>query len=54
MFWRLSMAKLSPYRDTEDFDFADTPVNESLVSPLHTSNFVDQRDAVHVGRTCFR
>ena len=39
-------------KDIDDFDFADTPVNESLVRELATGTFVaDQRNVVLVGGT---
>ncbi len=39
-------------RDIDDFDFADTPVNEPLVRELATGTFVaDQRNVVLVGGT---
>ncbi|NEJ82109.1 hypothetical protein GR268_36625 [Rhizobium leguminosarum] len=39
-------------KDIDDFDFADTPVNESLVRELAAGTFVaDQRNVVLVGGT---
>lgn len=48
--YQLSIAKLPLAKDIDDFDFADTPVNESLVRELATGTFVaDQRNVVLVG-----
>ncbi len=50
--YQLSIAKLPLTKDIDDFDFADTPVNESLVRELATGTFVaDQRNVVLVGGT---
>ncbi len=50
--YQLSIAKLPLAKDIDDFDFADTPVNESLVRELATGTFVaDQRNIVLVGGT---
>ena len=50
--YQLSIAKLPLAKDIDDFDFADTPVNESLVRELVTGTFVaDQRNVVLVGGT---
>ena len=50
--YQLSIAKLPLAKDIDDFDFADTPVNESLVRELATGTFVvDQRNVVLVGGT---
>jgi DNA replication protein DnaC len=50
--YQLSIAKLPLAKDIDDFDFADTPVNESLVRELTTGTFVaDQRNVVLVGGT---
>ena len=50
--YQLSIAKLPLAKDIDDFDFADTPVNESLVRELATGTFVaDQRNFVLVGGT---
>jgi hypothetical protein len=39
-------------KDIDDFDFADTPVNKSLVRELATGTFVaDRRNVVLVGGT---
>lgn len=50
--YQLSIAKLPLAKDIDDFDFADTPVNEPLVQELATGTFVaDQRNVVLVGGT---
>lgn len=50
--YQLSIAKLPLAKDIDDFDFADTPVNESLVRELSTGTFVaDQRNVALVGGT---
>jgi DNA replication protein DnaC len=50
--YQLTVAKLPLAKDIDDFDFADTPVNEALVRDLATGAFVaDQRNAVLVGGT---
>ncbi|CAN7703502.1 IS21-like element helper ATPase IstB [Rhizobium sp. LjRoot98] len=50
--FQLSIAKLPLAKDIDDFDFADTPVNEPLVRELTTGTFVaDQRNVVLVGGT---
>jgi len=50
--YQLSIAKLPLAKDIDDFDFADTPVNEPLVRELTTGTFVaDQRNVVLVGGT---
>lgn len=50
--YQLSIAKLPLAKDIDDFDFTDTPVNESLVRELSTGTFVaDQRNVVLVGGT---
>jgi DNA replication protein DnaC len=50
--YQLSIAKLPLAKDIDDFNFADTPVNESLVRELATGTFVaDQRNVVLVGGT---
>ena len=50
--YQLSIAKLPLAKDIDDFDFADTPVNESLVRELAAGTFVaDQRNVVLVGGT---
>ena len=50
--YQLTVAKLPLAKDIEDFDFADTPVNETLVRDLAAGAFVaDQRNVVLVGGT---
>ncbi|MBY3102774.1 ATP-binding protein [Rhizobium laguerreae] len=50
--YQLSIAKLPLAKDIDDFDFADTPLNESLARELATGTFVaDQRNVVLVGGT---
>lgn len=50
--YQLTIAKLPLAKDIDDFDFADTPINESLVRDLATGTFVaDQRNIVLVGGT---
>ena len=50
--YQLSIAKLPLAKDIDDFDFADTPVNESLLRELAIGTFVaDQRNVVLVGGT---
>lgn len=50
--YQLTVAKLPLAKDIDDFDFADTPVNEVLVRDLATGAFVaDQRNAVLIGGT---
>jgi DNA replication protein DnaC len=50
--YQLSIAKLPLAKDIDDFDFKNTPVNESLVKDLATGTFVaDQRNVVLVGGT---
>lgn len=50
--YQLTIAKLPLAKDINDFDFADTPINESLVRDLATGTFVaDQRNIVLVGGT---
>ena len=50
--YQLSIAKLPLAKDIDDFDFANTPVNEGLVRELATGAFVaDQRNVVLVGGT---
>jgi DNA replication protein DnaC len=50
--YQLSIAKLPLAKDIDDFEFANTPVNESLVRELATGTFVaDQRNVVLVGGT---
>ena len=50
--YQLTVAKLPLAKDIEDFDFTDTPVNETLVRDLATGTFIaDQRNAVLIGGT---
>lgn len=50
--YQLSIAKLPLAKDIDDFDFANTPVNEGLIRDLATGTFVaDQRNVVLVGGT---
>lgn len=50
--YQLTVAKLPLAKDIEDFEFADTPVNEGLVRDLATGTFVaDQRNVVLIGGT---
>ena len=50
--YQLTIAKLPLAKDIEEFDFAGTPVNESLVRELATGAFLaEQRNAVLVGGT---
>ena len=50
--YQLTVAKLPLAKDIEDFDFAGTPVNESLIRDLAGGAFVaDQRNVVLVGGT---
>ena len=50
--YQLTVAKLPLAKDIDDFNFADTPVNEGLVRDLATGAFVaDQRNAVLIGGT---
>jgi len=50
--YQLTVAKLPLAKDLDDFDFADTPVNEGLIRELATGAFVaDQRNVVLVGGT---
>ncbi len=50
--YQLTVAKLPLAKDLEEFDFADTPVNEALVRDLaHGSFIADQRNVVLVGGT---
>ena len=50
--YQLSSAKLPLAKDLDDFDFADTPINETLVRDLAGGGFLaQQRNAVLVGGT---
>jgi DNA replication protein DnaC len=47
--YQLSIAKLPLAKDIDDFDFANTPVNEGLIRDLATGTFVaDQRNVVRL------
>ena len=53
--YQITVAKLPLAKDIDDFDFADTPVNEALVRDLATGAFVaDQRNAVLIGEEDWR
>ena len=50
--YQLRIAKLPLAKDLDDFDFADTPINETLVRDLAGGGFLaQQRNAVLVGGT---
>jgi DNA replication protein DnaC len=50
--YRLTIAKLPLAKELADFEFAGTPINESLVRELAASTFLaNQRNAVLVGGT---
>jgi DNA replication protein DnaC len=50
--YQLSIAKLPLAKDIDDFDFANTPVNETLVRELANGTFVaNQHNVVLVGGT---
>ena len=50
--YQLTVAKLPLAKDIEDFEFAETPVNEALIRDLAGGAFAaDQRNAVLVGGT---
>jgi len=50
--YQLTIAKLPLAKDIDQFDFAGTPINESLVRDLATGGFVaDQRNLVLIGGT---
>jgi DNA replication protein DnaC len=50
--YQLTIAKLPLAKDLDDFDFAGTPVNESLVRDLAAGDFLTtQRNAVLIGGT---
>ena len=50
--YQLSSAKLPLAKDLDDFDFAGTPINETLVRDLAGGGFLaQQRNAVLVGGT---
>ena len=48
----MTIAKLPLVKDIDDFDFAGTPVNETLVRDIASGNFLlTQRNAVLFGGT---
>jgi DNA replication protein DnaC len=50
--YQMTIAKLPHAKEIDDFDFADTPVNEALIRDLANGTFVaDQRNAVLIGGT---
>jgi DNA replication protein DnaC len=50
--YQLTIAKLPLAKDLDDFQFAGTPINETLVRDLASGGFLDQqRNAVLVGGT---
>ena len=50
--YQLTLAKLPLAKDLDDFAFADTPVNETLVRDLASGAFLaEQRNAVLIGGT---
>lgn len=50
--YQIAIAKLPLAKDIDDFSFADTPVNETLVRDLAAGNFLaQQRNVVLVGGT---
>jgi DNA replication protein DnaC len=50
--YQLTIAKLPLAKDIDDFDFAGTPINETLIRDLVGGGFlVEQRNAVLVGGT---
>ena len=50
--YQLTVAKLPLAKDVEEFDFADTPINDGLVRELASGGFIaDQRNVVLVGGT---
>jgi DNA replication protein DnaC len=50
--YQLTIAKLPLAKDIDDFEFAGTPVNETLIRDLATGAFLaEQRNAVLVGGT---
>ena len=50
--YQLTVAKLPLAKDLEDFEFADTPINETLVKDLIGGGFIgQQRNVVLVGGT---
>ena len=50
--YQLTIAKLPLAKDIDDFDFADTPINETLARDLASGRFlVEQRNIVLIGGT---
>jgi DNA replication protein DnaC len=50
--YQLTVAKLPLAKDVDDFDFADTPINETLVRDLAAGGFLaEQRNIVLIGGT---
>ena len=50
--YQLTVAKLPLAKEIEEFEFAETPVNEALIRDLANGTFVaDQRNAVLIGGT---
>ena len=50
--YQITIAKLPLAKDIADFQFGDTPINETLVRDLASGNFLDhQRNVVLVGGT---
>jgi DNA replication protein DnaC len=50
--YQLTIAKLPLAKDVNDFDFTDTPINETLVRDLAAGAFLDeQRNVVLIGGT---
>jgi len=50
--YQLTIAKLPLAKDIDDFDFADTPINETLARDLASGGFlVEQRNIVLIGGT---
>lgn len=50
--YQLSIAKLPLAKDIDDFDFKDTPINETLVRDLATGGFLEQqRNVILIGGT---
>jgi DNA replication protein DnaC len=50
--YQLAIAKLPLAKDLADFDFTDTPINQTLVHELAGGDFLDQqRNAVLIGGT---
>ena len=50
--YQMTIARLPPAKEINEFDFADTPVNETLARDLASGDFLQhQRNAVLVGGT---